>query len=462
MSEDTEPDHIPSKSFVEDPRGVESGWQSVEHEEDPNLAGTIFETSEEPGKQDEEHEDIFDAVHSKKKRSGGKHLQQHGFDIPIKFTHLVKRPVVRQWLHKGNLYREEDVREPSRFELFFDLMFVGIAHLVAEGSTEDPSGVNILKFVLQYFPTWSVWMDVRTFLNISGTDDVKERFGLLFCMIMLTGYSANAAGLQIIKSEKGVTTSPSDNAGEHAVMLHDLTRKKTAFIQYNKLGAHIGGRYWFAAGYLDALKWAITFYLILRLFRIVLYVYYGWILPNFRPAMWTNAIVRTLVSVIYIPVIFYWQPRIIVTLMFIGMGAELLNSFIVLYLLRLYNYVVKNWTNKMLYVPAISIEHAIERMVLFVIVVVGEVIISSSYKADGQSYGFSHKFGRSVLAIFCSFLLIWIYYDTGMYFLTVNLNRRQLAHFPTRVSTTLCIFSPVLSAALPSNSKFDSLGCILS
>lgn len=47
-------------------------------------------------------------------------------------------------------------------------------------------------------------------------------------------------------------------------------------------------------------------------------------------------------------------------------------------------------------------------------------------------------------------------------FLTVNLNRRQLAHFPTRVSTTLCIFSPVLSAALPSNSKFDSLGCILS
>ena len=34
----------------------------------------------------------------------------------------VQYPVVRQYLHNGVLYREAHTRDPSRFELFFDLL----------------------------------------------------------------------------------------------------------------------------------------------------------------------------------------------------------------------------------------------------------------------------------------------------------------------------------------------------
>jgi len=42
---------------------------------------------------------------------------------------LIKAPVVRQFLHNGHLYKEEEERAISHFELFADLVFVAVIHV---------------------------------------------------------------------------------------------------------------------------------------------------------------------------------------------------------------------------------------------------------------------------------------------------------------------------------------------
>lgn len=78
------------------------------------------------------HKNAFDHVHG----GGGGHIAQHGEQIPIRLGHLFKRPLVRQWVLEDKLYREVDDREPSQFELFFDLVMVGIIHKLADGAAE--------------------------------------------------------------------------------------------------------------------------------------------------------------------------------------------------------------------------------------------------------------------------------------------------------------------------------------
>lgn len=51
---------------------------------------------------------------------------------PRSIKDLVSKPVIRQWIADGKLYREESSREMPRIELFFDLLYVGIIHQLGE------------------------------------------------------------------------------------------------------------------------------------------------------------------------------------------------------------------------------------------------------------------------------------------------------------------------------------------
>lgn len=418
---------------VEDPN-LETIWGSQEEQEGPKPI---------PDANDHTHVHLnamFNMVHARTKKAEKaekhQHLEEHGFDVPVTLAHLFKRPVVRQWLYKGNLYRETDERIPSRFELFFDLMFVGIAHILADGAAEEASGFNVLKFILEFFPAWIVWMDVRTFLNVSGTDDIKERLGLLGVMILLTGFSANAAAIQI------ASFSDEDNANDRC-RVEEECRKHA---QYHD---HITGDYWFDGDYTRYLHAAIGFYLVLRLFRIFLRLYYGFILPKFRPAMWANAFVCLLISGLYLPIMWINDAVAVTGLMFAGMCAELFDSFIVLVILWIFNSVAFRKGGEALFIPAISQEHAIERTIQFVLVVVGEMIINSTYVARLNDHetlvGVNPMFGRSALAIGCSFMLIWLYYDADSSRTYQHALRRNwltshafsLIHFPLSASLIL-------------------------
>lgn len=440
--------------------GMEAGWNDAENAFDPNFdpPTLVNVTSDEDRKHHKGHvhRDIFHQVH-RRNNDREHHIQEHGFHLPVKFSHLFKRPVVRQWIHEGLLYRETGERLPSRFELFFDLMFVGIAHVLAEGAVEQASGLNILKFVLVYFPSWSVWMDLRTFLNICGTDDVTERLVLLISMILLGGYSANATAVHIIdggsieevQANGGlpVTSYLESEAGSLSYCgLHD--------VKCQPLGYYLGNGYWLVSGYQHAIHAAIAFYLVLRLCRVLSFAYYGLMLPNFRPSMWMHAAVAAVISVIYIPIMFYWSPALIVSLGFVGMILEMLNPFIVISLLKYVHQLSKRWNKRSLFIPALSLEHAMERTIQFVIVVVGEMIINSAFMASKDEYGLSPEFGRSSLAICLAFSVIWLYYDAD--------SSRTFQHALRRhtISSTLytAIHFPLTASLILAGS---SLGCLI-
>lgn len=348
---------------------------------------------------------------------------------------MIKRPVIRQWLHGGHLYREKDERKPSQFELFFDLIFVAVVNGLGHATAEASSAVNAFKFVLSFWPCFSIWTDVRVFLNTSGTDDVVERLFLLGWMILLCGYCANISGVKIVYAteellaamlggESGLESgSDAGSAGESS---HGGGHRRRALHLASALLRRAGGGggseeeavlsqpvfggYWFTEGYDTAIHAAIAFFLVAKCWRLGIYLYYGLALPKFRQALWLNALANTLIAAIYIPILFTSNPLLIVLLLVAGIIVELLRSYSVAVVMMCFHGRKKRSGNHM-FIPALSHEHSIERYVLFVILIIGESIISSTFVATEGTYGLNSEFGRAALGITISFFVTWLYYD---------------------------------------------------
>jgi hypothetical protein len=63
---------------------------------------------------------------------------------------VFKVPVVRQYFHKGILWRASGCKEVSSFELFVDLLYVGIIAVNGDAAAEEPTGYQLLKFVGEF------------------------------------------------------------------------------------------------------------------------------------------------------------------------------------------------------------------------------------------------------------------------------------------------------------------------
>lgn len=66
-----------------------------------------------------------------------------------------------QYLEGGKVHRSRAVREASRFELFGDLLMVGVVHQLAEAAVEEVSGRSVARFILTFGPAWAMWSDLR-------------------------------------------------------------------------------------------------------------------------------------------------------------------------------------------------------------------------------------------------------------------------------------------------------------
>jgi hypothetical protein len=64
---------------------------------------------------------------------------------------LFKVPVVRQYFHKGILWRASTSEEVRSFELFVDLLYVGIIAINGDAAAEHPTGYSLLKFISKSF-----------------------------------------------------------------------------------------------------------------------------------------------------------------------------------------------------------------------------------------------------------------------------------------------------------------------
>jgi low temperature requirement protein LtrA len=393
------------------------------------------------------------------------------------------RPVPLTWsiAQKGVTWRailptyqsEWDIslNDPSFVNGSFDLVMVGIIHKLAEGAAEAATGLNVAKFILVFYPAWSIWTDVRSYINVSGTDDVAQRMYILVTMMLLIGYAANAAGIIIGEPEAeavGETTEEAAAATGTGGHGEGTVEARAVKAVVGLVGSYLVKRasseseveptyvleigqsgFWLASGWHAAIASATGFYLAAKFCRLFLFFIYGLLLPKFRKALWLNMVSLILISCVYLPIIFITDPGLVVILVVAGISLELSSRFLVASAMQILHGRAKHKGHKT-YMPAYSLPHLMERMTQFTILVVGEAVMNATFIAVSGEFGPQRMYWRACLSVVIPFLLIWLYFDNDSSRTFVHALKR---HWFTSITFThlhfpLCASLILMSSAL--------------
>lgn len=159
---------------------------------------------------------FFDRAHS----SSGKYVAEMGPQVPLKFHHLFKPPMIRQWVHGSHYFGEVSERGSSRGELLFDLVFVGVIHKLSDSLAEAPTRViQLALFSITFFLAWTLWLDQRMLINQSGSDDIWQRAYLVLMMILANAFISNASGVKITTMGGDSEGTGSPNTAAEAIRL---------------------------------------------------------------------------------------------------------------------------------------------------------------------------------------------------------------------------------------------------
>jgi low temperature requirement protein LtrA len=109
------------------------------------------------------------------------------------FMRFYQKPIVRQYFHKGLLWRAKEAQEVASYELFIDLFYVGIIAITGDTAAEHPSGESLLRFVITFIMGWKFWSDISLLISWFDSDDVLRRCSVLFILTCLLGFTTNMA-----------------------------------------------------------------------------------------------------------------------------------------------------------------------------------------------------------------------------------------------------------------------------
>ncbi|KAK4053773.1 hypothetical protein OIV83_001429 [Microbotryomycetes sp. JL201] len=373
------------------------------------------------------------------------------------WTDIFQPPVVRQYIQNGRLFRERQERTPDRFELFLDLVLVGVVHQLADVALEGGSnGATTAKIVLCFYVCWSIWSDTRTWSNQSGVDDVTQRIQVLAILICLCGFSVNAAAIEV---------GPGSAAEEAASAAHRFVRRAAeAVTGHDSVGSsaeaaveHHGRQH--------AVVAATAFFLVAKLIRIVTYVGYAYWLPDFRSSHLSRVAGLCAVSLVFLGCLIAKDIRTVAIIAGVGAIFEIGLKFTVgiMVAIERHRYMKRQRdsdeselaeesfiTSKGRKLPAFNLEHMVERTAAFVTVVLGESIVSLLFTARQGSFGLSDEFARAIFGLTIAFTLNAVFYDSALSRKFTHAIRRHwithilwdVAHYP------LCTGLILSSAAL--------------
>lgn len=49
----------------------------------------------------------------------------------------------------------------ASFELFVDLLYVGIIAIIGDSAAEEPTSYGLLKFIIVFSLGWKIWSDIQ-------------------------------------------------------------------------------------------------------------------------------------------------------------------------------------------------------------------------------------------------------------------------------------------------------------
>ncbi|KIW12279.1 hypothetical protein PV08_09556 [Exophiala spinifera] len=310
---------------------------------------------------------------------------------PLRF---LKRPVIRQYFHKGLLWRSAKAGEVASFELFLDLVYVGVIDIVGEKAVEGANGLSLLHFVIIFSIAWKIWADLTMIINHFEIDDIFQRIYVIFYLVCLFGFTTNIA-------------------------------------------------YAFESTYTSA----IAFYLTQRLFNAVWFIYVAWILPTIRGSMVLLSALIVISSAFWIGSIHVQWPGQL-SLIFIAIFIDIFGNIIVIWFVKqTQSGVLRGVMKYFEFSPAINIEHRVERNNAFVSLVFGYSILTILFQSHA-SFGINAFFGKGVLGLIQAFMFNWIYFEIDAYHVHVHAIRRHWVSASLWVSAHLpFIMGYVLAAS---------------
>ena len=304
---------------------------------------------------------------------------------------------MRQYFHKGLLWRSARSGEVASFELFIDLLYVGVIDHMGEKAIHHITGKSILEYVIIFSIGWKIWSDLTMVVNWFEIDDVFQRICVLFYVVCLLGFTTNI-------------------------------------------------EYAFEYTYTSM----IAFYLTQRLFGGVYYLWAAYLVPTVSGTMVYNAVIVAISAAFWIGSIHVAYPNQL-ALIFLAIFIDLFGSLLVAWLIPLF----RNPRGQMMawlgrhfeFYPAVNIEHRVERNNAFVTLVFGYSVLTIIFQNHAR-FGMNDFLGKAILGLVQAFAFNWIYFEIDQYNVHVHAIRRARLSGTTWISAHLpFIMSYVLAAA---------------
>ncbi|KAF2836897.1 hypothetical protein M501DRAFT_978591 [Patellaria atrata CBS 101060] len=305
-----------------------------------------------------------------------------------------KKPIIRQYFHKGLLWRATEQLEVGSYELFVDLLYVGILAIAGDLAAEHATGKDLLHFIITFTLAWKFWSDIAVFVAWFDADDIFRRLWVLFILTCLLGYTTNIAEFY-----------------------HET---------YTPL---------------------VSFYLASRLAGALYLLWTAYLIPMVRPAMISHAIIATIPAAFWIGSIYAeWPNRH--GLIWAGISLDLIGPILLTTVQRGASWMSGSfnaWAKKTFeFWPGTSIEHRIERTNAFVTLVFGASVLGIIYQSR-VAFGINAYFGKAVLGLAQAFAYNWLYFEIDSFNLHVHAIRRHafsamawiLIHLPFVMSYVL-------------------------
>ncbi|KAL8334581.1 hypothetical protein RB598_009042 [Gaeumannomyces tritici] len=304
---------------------------------------------------------------------------------------LFRRPVVKQYFHRGLLWRASALTEVMSFELFLDLVYVGILHVNGEHLSESPDGAELLRFVVTFCMGWKIWADVAQMVSWFDIDDVAQRVEILFLMACLVGMTTNM-----------IST--------------------------------------FHEGH-DTFAYLVGFYVAARLFMAAYLVLTAVLVPLVRATMLASAVAIVVPAALWVASTALEMPRRRLGLVFVALVLDLLGSGLVMLLYRWSTAAAAGGRGRLgvlsrrvaphfEFYPAINIEHKVERTNAFVSLVFGYSVVAILFQNQGD--GLNAFFGKAILGLVQAYIFNWLYFDVDASNIHVHAIRRSSKHCQSR------------------------------
>ncbi|KAI9849406.1 MAG: hypothetical protein M1838_000149 [Thelocarpon superellum] len=271
-----------------------------------------------------------------------------------------KKPVVRQYHHKGLIWRASTAEEVASFELFVDLLYVGLLAIIGDAAVVDPDGESLLRFAVTFILSWKIWTDLTLVISWFETDDILQRICVLFIMGCLFGYTSN------------IVESPNQT--------------------YPQL---------------------IAFYLAARLFEAMYYIGVSFVVPILRAALIGSAVAVIIPSSLWIASIYVEDPRR-QGLIWVAIILDHFGPVVMIWCMRGPKWFPEGLRQRVQklfeFYPAVNIEHKTQRTGAFVTLVFGYSVVALIYQ-NRATVGLNAFFGKAILGLVQAFIFNWLYFD---------------------------------------------------